>query len=207
MINKKILTGIFAAIGASLCCITPVLAVLAGSTGMASSFSWMEPFRPYLILLTIVVLAYAWWDKLKTKKTDIDCACAPEDEAKISFWYSSTFLALITLFSIVMLSFPYWGDTLIKKEEQQATVTLQKEYKSKIAIHVEGMTCASCEVSVESVTGDVPGVTFVKASTAKKEAIVEFDKRETDVDKIIHAISSTGYTAVGYKELEQKDSP
>jgi len=39
MIDKKIITGAFAAIGASLCCITPILAVLAGSTGMASSFS------------------------------------------------------------------------------------------------------------------------------------------------------------------------
>ena len=70
MIDKKLLTGILAAIGASLCCITPVLAVLAGSTGIASSFSWMEPFRPYLIALTVIVLAYAWWDKLKPQKQD-----------------------------------------------------------------------------------------------------------------------------------------
>lgn len=68
MIDKKVLTGVFAAIGASLCCITPVLAVLAGSTGLASSFSWMEPFRPYLIALTVLVLTYAWWDKLKPVK-------------------------------------------------------------------------------------------------------------------------------------------
>lgn len=47
MLDKKLLTGMFAAVGASLCCITPVLAVLAGSTGMASTFSWMEPFRPF----------------------------------------------------------------------------------------------------------------------------------------------------------------
>jgi len=46
MIDKKIVTGIFAAIGASLCCITPVLAVVAGSAGMASTFSWRSRFVP-----------------------------------------------------------------------------------------------------------------------------------------------------------------
>jgi len=37
MIDKKVLTGIAAAIGASLCCITPVLAVLEGSNGVVSA--------------------------------------------------------------------------------------------------------------------------------------------------------------------------
>jgi len=92
MIDKKILTGLLAAFGASLCCITPVLAVLAGSTGLASIFTWMEPFRPYLIALTVIVLAYAWWDKLKPKKADIACACDADEEGKVSFWYSKTFL-------------------------------------------------------------------------------------------------------------------
>ena len=37
MIEKKVLTGIAAVIGASLCCITSVLAVLAGSNGVVSA--------------------------------------------------------------------------------------------------------------------------------------------------------------------------
>ena len=43
--------GIFAAIAASLCCITPLLAILAGASGIASAFSWLEPARPYLIVV------------------------------------------------------------------------------------------------------------------------------------------------------------
>ena len=103
MIDKKIVAGVFTAIGASLCCITPVLALLAGSTGMASRFSWMEPFRPYLITLTVLVLAYAWWDKLKPKKQAIECACDPDEEGKVSFWHTKVFLALVTLFQVIML--------------------------------------------------------------------------------------------------------
>lgn len=47
--------GVLSAIAASLCCITPVLALIAGSSGIASTFSWIEPARPYLIGLSIVV--------------------------------------------------------------------------------------------------------------------------------------------------------
>ena len=79
--DKKILTGIIASLGASLCCITPVLAVLAGSAGLASTFSWLDPFRPYFIGLTVLVLAYVWWEKLKPKE-QISCEC--ETQEKVS---------------------------------------------------------------------------------------------------------------------------
>jgi len=76
--GKLIGTGLLTAIAASLCCITPVLALIAGTSGLASTFSWLEPFRPYFIGLTILVLAFAWYQKLKPQKK-IDCNC----EAKL----------------------------------------------------------------------------------------------------------------------------
>ena len=66
--NKLIGAGLLTAIAASLCCITPVLALIAGTSGLASTFSWLEPFRPYFIGLTILVLAFAWYQKLKPQK-------------------------------------------------------------------------------------------------------------------------------------------
>ena len=105
MLNKKIFTVIGATVAASLCCVTPVLAVLAGSSTLASSFSWLAPYHNYLVAFTILVLLYAWYDKLKPVK-DIDCAC----DTKESFLSSKTFLAIVTLFSVVMLSFPQWGN-------------------------------------------------------------------------------------------------
>ena len=105
MSNKKIFTVIGATVTASLCCITPVLAVLAGSSTLASSFSWLAPYHNYLVGFTILVLLYAWYDKLKPSK-NIDCEC----DTKESFFSSKIFLAIVTLFSVVMLSFPQWGD-------------------------------------------------------------------------------------------------
>jgi len=37
--GKLIGTGLLTAIAASLCCITPVLALIAGTSGLASTFS------------------------------------------------------------------------------------------------------------------------------------------------------------------------
>jgi mercuric ion transport protein len=63
--KKWIGAGIVAAIVASLCCIAPVIALLAGTSSMASTFSFLEPARPYLIGLTIALLGFAWYQKLK----------------------------------------------------------------------------------------------------------------------------------------------
>jgi hypothetical protein len=76
--SKLMGAGVFTAIAASLCCITPVLALIAGTGSIASSFSWIEPARPYLIGLTIVVLGFAWYQKLKPRPAD-DCGCAIDD--------------------------------------------------------------------------------------------------------------------------------
>ena len=198
MADKKIVTGVVAAIGASLCCITPVLAVLAGSTGLASSFSWMEPFRPYLIALTVLALAYAWWDKLQPKKEDIACACDADEEGRVSFWHTKTFLALVTVFAAVMLSFPYWGERLI--QSKRAVVYVEKKNLLQKVINIEGMTCKACEATVEKVGGDLKGVVSISASVDKKSAVVSYDKTKTDVTEVMKQIATTGYKPVGYED-------
>jgi len=196
MIDKKIITSIFAAIGASLCCITPVLAVLAGSTGMASSFSWMEPFRPYLIAFTVLVLAYAWWDKLKPQKQGIECACDADENGKVSFWHTKTFLAIVTVFAAVMLSFPYWGDAFISTNKQ--AISIEKQNLQKIEIDIEGMTCKACEATIEKVVLEAGAVGSVKASAKNKNALISFDKNKLSVDDLAKAIATTGYKPVSY---------
>ena len=200
MIDKKIITGILAAIGASLCCITPVLAVLAGSTGLASSFSWMNPFRPYLIALTIIVLAYAWWDKLKPKKAEIECACDADKEGKVSFWYTKTFLAIVTVFAAVMISFPYWGATFINGKKEKVVIVNKANILKKV-IDIKGMECEACTATVAKVGGEVKGVVGISVSLPKHHAIVEYDKTKTNINTIMRAIGATGYKPVSYHDV------
>jgi hypothetical protein len=94
------------AITASLCCIAPVLALIAGISGVASTFTWIEPFRPYLIGLTILVLGFVWYQILKPRK-DIDCECEPDENPK--FIQTKMFLGIVTAFAIIMLAFPHYS--------------------------------------------------------------------------------------------------
>src|SRR3990172_5315672 len=99
--------GILSAIAASLCCITPVLALIAGSSGIAATFSWLEPARPYLIVVTVLVLGFAWYQKLKPKKAEIECDC--ETDEKPSFLQSKRFLSIVTVLAALLLAFPYYS--------------------------------------------------------------------------------------------------
>ena len=152
--DKLISTGLLAAFTASLCCITPLLAFIAGTSGLATTFSWLEPLRPYLIGLTIFVLGFAWYLKLKPKK-QLDCSC--EKDEKIPFTQSKMFLGIITLFAVVMLAFPYYSGIFYPTTEKQIIIVDQSNIR-EIEFTISGMTCASCGEHVNSEINKLAGI-------------------------------------------------
>jgi len=194
--NKLIGTGIITAITASLCCVTPVLALIAGTSGIASTFSWLEPFRPYLIGLTILVLGFAWYQKLKPQK-EIDCECETDEKPK--FTQSKTFLGIITAFAIIMLAFPYYSGIFYPETEKQIIVVDKSDIKTA-EFKISGMTCASCEEHVNHEVNKLNGIVNSKASYKNGNAIIEFDKTKTNEKEIEKAINATGYKVTDKKE-------
>ncbi len=194
--DKKLIgAGLLTTIAASLCCITPVLALVAGTSGLASTFSWLEPFRTYFIGLTICVLGFAWYQKLKPKK-QIDCDCEMEDKPK--FIQSKMFLGIVTAFAIVMLAFPYYAHIFYPKTEKQIIV-VDKSNIQKIEFTISGMTCASCEGHVNHEVNKLTGIISSKASYENGNAVVEFDNSKTNSSEIEKAINTTGYTVTDKK--------
>jgi hypothetical protein len=59
--------GVIAAILSSLCCIAPVITLLAGTSSIVASVSWLEPARPYLAVFTLAVLGLACYQQLKPR--------------------------------------------------------------------------------------------------------------------------------------------
>lgn len=193
--SKLISTGMLTAITASLCCITPILALIAGTSGIASAFSWIEPFRPYLIGLTVFVLGFAWYQKLKPQK-EIDCECETDEKPK--FIQSKRFLGIVTVFAIVMLAFPYYSGIFYTNTEKQITVVYKSDIKTT-EFKIDGMTCASCEAHVNHEVNKLNGIVNSKASYEKGNAIIEFDKTKTNELEIEKAINSTGYKVTDKK--------
>lgn len=194
--NKLIGTGLLTAITASLCCITPVLALIAGTSGIASTFSWIEPFRPYLIGLTILVLGFSWYQKLKPQK-EIDCECETDEKPK--FIQSRKFLGIVTVFVIVILAFPYYSGIFYPYTEKQI-ILVDKSDINTTEFKISGMTCASCEEHVNHEVNKLNGIVNSTVSYENGNAIVEFEKTKTNETEIEKAINSTGYQVTDKKE-------
>lgn len=195
--------GLLSAFAASLCCITPVIALLAGSSSIAANFSWIEPARPYLLGLSIAVLAFAWYVKLKPAKTnDIDCNC--ETTKKAPFLQSKTSLSIVTVFAIFMMTFPLYAKMFYPTPKVQAATIAVADNKQQVKFTIQGMTCEGCEEHVNNELSKVTGVLSYKTSYDSRSSLVTFDKSKVDVKTIEGAINKTGYTATEHILISDK---
>jgi mercuric ion transport protein len=191
--NKGWIAGIFTAIAASLCCITPVLAFLGGASGLASSFSWIEPFRPYLIGLTVLVFAFAWYQKLKPQK-QVDCDC--EADNKKSFWQSKSFLAIVTVIAGLLIAFPYYAKIFYPKPQETKVIIVDKNNIATVQLNISGMDCEGCTAHINGELSKVNGVIEANTSYKNANAIVKFDNSKTSVDSLSSIVNNIGYKVI-----------
>jgi mercuric ion transport protein len=192
-IGKLAGTGIFTAVAASLCCITPVLALVAGTGGIAVSLSWMEPARPYLICLTVVVLGFSWYSMLKPQPTN-ECGCvAPRP----GFIQSGVFLLIVTFFAALMIAFPVYSK-FFYPQIQSAVVNREDSKIQTVELSISGMTCAACEVHVTHELKKLSGIIECFVSYKNKNAIISFDFSKTSIKDITSAINATGYKVTNH---------
>lgn len=197
-VGKTWIAGLLTAIAASLCCITPVLALISGTSGIASTFSWMEPYRPYLVDITVAVLAFAWYQKLKPKIADIDCAC----EHKPSFWQSKTFLGIVTVLAILLIAFPKYSRIFYPKSEKKEIIVVDKSSIQQVKLNINGMSCEACAETINLALSKVPGVLEYKTEYKDGSSTVKFDNSKTDEQDIIKAVNETGYEVTSTKPIQ-----
>lgn len=193
--------GIFAAIAASLCCITPVLALLAGASGAASSLSWLEPARPYLIGLAIAALGFAWYKSLSNKR---NAACGPDGTCKVkkkSFLASITFLVIITIAAIALIAFPYYANIFYPKPQTQNVAVIESNNIQSASLTIKGMSCKACETEVNNELHKVPGVIDAQTFYNKRKSIVKYDKSKATVEQLKNAVAQAGYKVTNYELL------
>lgn len=195
--NGLVGAGILSAFAASLCCITPLLALIAGSSGLASLFTWLEPARPYFISATVMVLSFAWYQKLKQKKQK-DCCSTCE---KPKFIQTKTFLTIVTSIAVLLLTFPYYSHVFYSKSQTQIVIE-DKNNLVQINFDINGMTCTGCEEHIKNAVADMDGVTEATANYETGQATVKFDKSKTSLEKVTNAINETGYVVTKYKLIE-----
>ncbi len=106
--NKgSMLAAVAAAIGASVCCVGPLVLLALGIGGSwISTLTALEPYRPIFIGITLLFLFLAF-----RKLYLIPRQCAPDDACavpstlrnqRIIFW-------IVTVVLIALVTFPYYG--------------------------------------------------------------------------------------------------
>lgn len=205
--------AVVAAFLASLCCIGPLLFVLLGVSAFGAA-AYFEAARPYLMAGAVLLLAVAfYWVYFRRG----EAACAP-GEACATRAVSRASRAGLWVASLAVLAFaalPYFAGPLAAKlsektpaeqTEQEACCAVRNPESTSPApltpaagmetatFKVEGMTCASCETTIELALKRVPGVSRAEASYDRGEAVVEYDPRKATPTDLRNAINSTGYT-------------
>ena len=201
---KLVAAGIIAALGASLCCITPILALIAGVGGVASAFSWLDPFRPYLVGLTGIVLAFAWYQKLKPRKEALACDCE-DDQQKKPFVQSKVFLGFVTALALVLLAFPYYSSAFFFPEPANKAVAAvaQPTQLQQARLEIKGMTCGGCESSVNHALSSKKGVMQATTSYEEGMAKVSFDPNLVSPEILKKAIEEeVGYTVTNIEFID-----
>jgi mercuric ion transport protein len=102
---KTAIGVIGSALAASACCIGPVAFSLLGAGALGASAVKLEPYRPWFIAFTVVLLGLAFYSAYRPVSAEqcADGACTPRSRrpARVLAW-------LATVTAVVLIAFPYY---------------------------------------------------------------------------------------------------
>ena len=74
-------------------------------------------------------------------------------------------------------------------------LTFASQAVRSTALRIDGMTCASCSITVRLAIKKLPGVRDVKVSAEAKTAVVDYDPTKVTPEQMIEAVDRAGYQA------------
>lgn len=100
--------AVFAAVGASLCCIVPVMVAIAG-VGSAALGAKLEPLRPWLAGFAVLLLGFGFYRAYRPVQ------CAPEDACAVPASRRRTRVVvwMASLLALAVIAFPYYVSWLV----------------------------------------------------------------------------------------------
>ena len=191
--------GALAAVLASACCVGPLLlAVLGlGSLGLGAV---LGQYHGVLQGAAVVGLTLAWYIFLKERRR-ICCSLASKvrNERTTLLMLSLATVAVVAFLGLNLYTATRTGlstpAALEEAQAEQKAAPNQAEADALVRLPVEGMTCFTCELSVESKLKGLPGVLEAKASASDKSVTVKYDPHRVTLPQMVQAIGAAGYKA------------
>lgn len=198
--------SVLAAVLASSCCWGPLLlaGLGAGGAGFATA---LAPWRPYLMAVTFVFLAAAWYFTLRKKPAapavarpssgfagDACCAreaCCPPDGSRRR---SILLLSAVTAFALAMLAFPQISTVLAESGRRAPERRVASGPVETASLAIKGMTCEACAGEIRQALLKLPGVASADVDYRTASARVSFEPRRVSGDQLKQAVAKTGYS-------------
>lgn len=176
--------GVLSAITASVCCLGPFVLILAGLGGLGLG-ALIGKYHWYFILGATLLLSFAWRRYFQEKKSCESNLCEMKGKK----------LTRNVLFLTSALVLTFAGLNLYTYAKGSLAGEVSQKEGVRVSIPVEGMSCFTCEIAVQSAVKKLPGIYQVKASAKDHVAIVSYDAQKISLDQIVVAINQTGYKA------------
>lgn len=108
--RKGLVAAAIGGIAASVCCVGPLLLLSLGISGAwITQLTAFEPFRPYLIAVTLALLAYAGYLTYRRAPrcaAGASCDVAGGRRQRLMFW-------IVGIVIVALLAFPYYANWFI----------------------------------------------------------------------------------------------
>ncbi len=172
----------------SACCWIPLLlgGAGAGALGLGAT---LEPFRPYLIGLTLILLGVAFYLAYRPERAHGDCCTVPTAPSRR---LQRGLLWLVTLFALLSLLNPY----LHARHAKQGAIPASTSVPLQTTLFsVDRIYCHACTSLINKHLRKMPGVHLVDVDIAKRQVLVHYDARLVQPTQLRDAIEQAGFPA------------
>ncbi|MCA9672841.1 MAG: cation transporter [Myxococcales bacterium] len=177
--------AVLSALAASVCCIGPlvVAALGVGGAGLMHKFA---PYRPYLMVLTVVCLGVGFFLAYRRGAQD-DCGCDARPRRRrrrIGIWVATVAVAALS-------AAPY----LVgggRNAPALAAASAGANART-VTLAIQGMTCGGCAATVRKALGRLRGVVSVSVSYKQRRAVIRYRPDAVRVQALVKAIEKLGY--------------
>ncbi|MGH9650256.1 MAG: mercuric transporter MerT family protein, partial [Terriglobales bacterium] len=175
------------AVGASLCCVLPIVFALAGA-GIVGASAFFAVWRPYLLGVTFLLLGlgfyFAYGGRRQACEPGSACSVpAVSRSGRIGLWIATAVI-------LVVAAFPYYSEAVAKLllSESGDTPRASAVRLERASFAVEGMDCTACAAAIVKKLKALDGVQTATVSYEAKRAVVEFDANKVSVSQLQQAI-------------------
>jgi mercuric ion transport protein len=181
---------IIGAIGASICCIGPLVLLALGISGAwVGTLSAFETYRPFFMVFTLLLLGFAHYRVYRNSKAEECCetdgACHTPERKK----FMKTTLWIVTIVAVGLMAFPYVAPSF----SGSAAASTSKVSTEQVELTVHNMTCGGCAITVQKTLSAVDSVVQANVDFDSKKAVVVYNPQKVKPEDLTKATANMGY--------------